>query len=120
MKKLCLLIQQIKVFLQNWYGIIIKSVNLKFKGSCLKQEDKVAFTPKNVVNFFIVYELDSRPEDLDSDFTQKNCLFRGGKLPKNPDLDKHSDSRYGIGCDTRIEFSLPDGSAGKNCHYFWS
>ena len=39
-----------------WYNYKIKQ---KFKGSSLKQEDKAAFTPKNVVNLFIVYELDS-------------------------------------------------------------
>ena len=37
---------------------------LEFKGSCLKQEDKAAYTPKGVINFFIVYELDSWPENL--------------------------------------------------------
>ena len=39
-----------------WYNYKIKQ---KFKGSSLKQEDKAAFTPKNVVNLFIVYELNS-------------------------------------------------------------
>ena len=28
----------------------------KFKGSCLKQ-DKVTFTPRNVVNLFIAYKI---------------------------------------------------------------
>ena len=51
-----------------WYNSRLK---LKYKGSYLKQEDKAAFTPKKVVNFFIVYELDSWPRDLDSDFTLK-------------------------------------------------
>ena len=37
-----------------WYSSRIK---FKFKGSCLKQEHKAALTPKNVVNFFIAYEL---------------------------------------------------------------
>ena len=35
-------------------------MRLKFKGSCLKQEDKVPFTLTNVVNLFIAYELDRR------------------------------------------------------------
>ena len=33
-------------------------IRLKFKGSCLKQEHKAHITPKNMVNLFIVYELD--------------------------------------------------------------
>ena len=50
-------------------------VKLKFKGSCLKQEDKAAFAPTNLVNFFIVSELNARPRDLDSDFALGVCLF---------------------------------------------
>ena len=34
------------------------SIRLNFKVSCFKQEDKAALTVKNVVNLFIVYELD--------------------------------------------------------------
>ena len=33
-------------------------IRLKFTWSCLKQENKAPFTPKNVVNLFIAYELD--------------------------------------------------------------
>ena len=29
----------------------ISRIRLKFKGSCLKQEDKAVFTPNNSVNF---------------------------------------------------------------------
>ena len=44
----------------------------------------------------------------------KDCLFRGVKLGKNGDLDKCVHSVYGIGFNLRSEFSLPDGSVGKN------
>ena len=43
-------------------------IRLKFKGSRLKQEDKTAYTPKHVVNLFIVYELDTWSRDLNTDF----------------------------------------------------
>ena len=49
-------------------------IRLKFKGSCLKQEDTAPFTPNNVVNLFIVYELDSWSSDLDTDFSLVGCL----------------------------------------------
>ena len=98
-----------------WYN---SRINLKFKGSCLKQENKAAFTQKNVVNVFIVYELDSWPRDLGTDFTLGGYLFRGIKLTKNADPDKYSCSGYGIGLDTRIEYSLPDGRVGKNVIVF--
>ena len=63
-------------------------IKLKFKGSCLKQEDQAAFTPKNVVNVFTVYELDSWSRDLNTDFNLEDCLFGGVKLTKNTDPDK--------------------------------
>ena len=79
----------------------------------MKQKNAI-FTPPNRTNFFIAYKLDSWPRDLDSDFTFKSCLFRGMKLSKNADPDKYVYSGYGIGFDTRIDFVLPDVSAGKN------
>ena len=40
-------------------------------------------------------------------------LFGGVQLAKNGDPDKYVSSAYGIGFDSRFEFSLPDGSVGK-------
>ena len=93
MKIFSLLLQQVKVFLQSWYGIIVEK---KFEGSCLKQEDKAAFTPKNVIIFFILHELDSWPRDLNTGFTFGGCLFESVKLTKISDLDKYSCRGYGI------------------------
>ena len=45
------------------------TIRLKFKGMCLKQEDKANFTPNIVVNFFIVYELDTLSRDLNTDYS---------------------------------------------------
>ena len=47
---------------------------VEIRESCLKQE-KITFTPNSVVNLFIVYELDRWSEDLNADFTLKDCLF---------------------------------------------
>ena len=44
-------------------------LRLKFKETCLKQEDKAPLTPKNVVNLFIVFELDIWSRDLNTDLT---------------------------------------------------
>ena len=49
-------------------------MRVEFKVSCLKQE-KVTFTPRNVVIISIVYELDTWPRDLSNDFTLNDCLF---------------------------------------------
>ena len=52
-----------------WYNSRIK---LKFR-SCWKQ-DKSTFTPNNVVNLFVVYELDTWSKDLNTDFTFKKMF----------------------------------------------
>ena len=44
---------------------------LVFKGGRLKQKNAIC-TPPNRINFYIVYELDSWPRDLDSEFTLKS------------------------------------------------
>ena len=49
-------------------------IRVEFKGSCLKQ-DKATFTQNNVVNLFIVYELNRWSQDLNANFTLKDCLF---------------------------------------------
>ena len=94
-----------------WYNYKIK---LKFEGSWLKQQDKAVVTPKNMINFLIVYELDAWWQDLNTDFTLRGRLFGGVKLTKNADPDKYSCSSYGIGFDTGGQYSLPDSSVGKN------
>ena len=48
----------------------------------------------------------------------KDCLFGSVKLTKNTDPDKYKYSGYGIRCDSRLKFSLPDGSMGKNIIIF--
>ena len=47
---------------------------MEFKDSCLKQ-DKVTFTPNIAVNLYFVYESDSCSQDVNADFTLKDCLF---------------------------------------------
>ena len=90
---------------------------LRFEGSCLKQEDKARFTQNNVVNLFIVYELDRWSQELNTDFTLKS-LFGAVKLTKNADPHKYRYNGYGIWFDLPSEFSLPDGSMGKNVIIF--
>ena len=65
-----------------------------------------------MVNFFIVYELDTWQGDLDFQFSLEGCLFGDVKLAKNADPDKYVYSGYGNVFNTRIEDSLPDGSVG--------
>ena len=45
-------------------------------------------------------------------------MFGVVKLIKNADPDKYKYASYGIWFDWRLEFSLPDGSMGKNVVIF--
>ena len=45
-------------------------------------------------------------------------LFESVKLAKNANSDKQLCSGFGIGFNLRLEFSLPDGSVGKNIIIF--
>ena len=103
MKKLNLLLQQIKVFLYNRYG---------FTGSCLKQEF-ATFTPNNIINLFILYELDRWLQDLNAAFSLKHCLSGAIKLNKNADPNEYSYSGYGIRFDSHSLFSIPNFDWGK-------
>ena len=92
-------------------------IRIRFTGSCLKQ-DKVTFNPRNVVNLIIFYALDTWSQDLNANFTLKDCLFGAVKLTKNADPDKYSYSGYDIGFDSRPRFSYPDFDWSKNVVIF--
>ena len=49
-------------------------ITVNFEEICLKQ-DKIYLICGNVVNVFIVYKLDIRSRELDTDFTLKDCLL---------------------------------------------
>ena len=87
----------------------------KFKGSCLKQ-DKITFKHANIVNIYIVYDLESNLNNFDH--TLKNCLFGAVKLTKNNDIDKYKYSGSGTGFDSGETFSFPNGSFGENVIIF--
>ena len=93
-------------------------LRLRFEGSCLKQEDTTPITPNNVVNLFIVYELDTWSQDLNVDFTLKYWLIGSVKITKNADTDKYSHSGYGIEFDSWSLFSIPSFDWGKNIVIF--
>ena len=72
---------------------------------------------KKVIDIlYISYTLAPQLRNLNADFTLNNCLFGSVKLTENADIDKYS--RYNIGFDSRSEFSLPDGSMGRNVIVF--
>ena len=70
-----------------------------------------------MVNLFIVYELHTWSQDLDSDFTLANCLFGEVNITKNADPGKYKYSGYGIGFDSCSLFSCKS-DCGKNVIIF--
>ena len=73
---------------------------------------------KKVIILYISYILSPWLRNLNTDFTLNNYLFRFVLLTKNTDPDKYKYSGYGIGFDSRSEFSFIDGSVGKNVIIF--
>ena len=53
---------------------ITAPVTSEFEVNCLKQ-DKVSFTHRIFVNFFIVYEFDTCLHDLHTDLKLKDCFL---------------------------------------------
>ena len=74
--------------------------------------------PKKVINLYISYTLSPWLRNLKSYFTLKKCSLQSVKLTKNADSDKYKYSGYGIGFDSRSEFSFTDASMGKNVIIF--
>ena len=70
--------------------------------------------PKKVINLYISYAINPQLRNLNKDFILGNCLLRSIKLIKNADVDKYKYGGYGLGFDPCSEFSLPDGSTGKD------
>ena len=56
--------------------------------------------------------------DLNTDSTLNNCVFRSVRLTKYADPDKDKYSGYSKGFDSCSEFSVTDGSVGKNVIIF--
>ena len=84
----------------------------------MKKEDTTSITADNVVNSFIVYQLGTWSQELNADFTIKDCLFESVKIIKNVDTDKYSYSGYGIGFDSGSLFSVQNFDWGKNVVIF--
>ena len=89
---------------------------LTFNGDCLKQ-DKFYYTPDNIINIYIVYDLTSTT-NYNPEFTLENCLFGSVKITKNTDANKYKYSGYRIGFDGKGFFTHPAGSFGNNATIF--
>ena len=89
--------------------------DINFNGHCLIN---IIYIPKKVINVYISDTLNPWLRNLSTDFTLNDSLFGCVKLTKNADPDKYKYSGYGIGFDSSLEFSLTNGSMGKNVIIF--
>ena len=85
--------------------------DINFNGHCLIKKN--ISIRKNVINIHLSYTLNPWLRNLNTDFTLNNSLLGSVKLTKNADLDKCKYSSYGIGFDSRSEFSFTDESMGE-------
>ena len=89
---------------------------MNFNGHCLINNN--FSIDKKIINLYNSYTLSLWIRNLITNFTLGNCLFGSVELTNNADPDKNVYSGYGIGFESRSEFSSPDGSIGKNVIIF--
>ena len=97
----------------------IKPMHVIFKGKgTLVQNDNDIIAGGPIVNIYIVYK--TSPKTIKSNFVFENCLFGAIKIASttNSDTDKWQYCGYDIGCDSKKEFTHPDGGSGKNVIIF--
>ena len=66
-----------------------------------------------MVNLYVVYELNICSQDLNAEFTLKNCLFGNVRVTNNAEPNKYPHIGCGIGFDSHSHISLPN-DFGKN------
>ena len=90
--------------------------DINFNGHCLIKNS--ISIPRKLKNLYISYTLGRQLRNLNTGFTLSNYLFGSVKWTTNADLYKYKCTGYGIGFDSRGEYSLPDSSVGKNVIIF--
>ena len=94
---------------------LVTKIRVKF--SCLKQ-DKITYTHGNIVNIYIVYEINKKDNTVISNPKLENCLFGAVTLTQNADIDKYGYSGYGTGFGRKGNFSFPVSGYGQNVIIF--
>ena len=81
-------------------------MSVKFDGAYFKQIKLIRSDNDNVINVYVVYQLDPISSTINTDYTVQNALFGGAKITKNAtDNSKHKYEDYGICFDEGGEFS---------------
>ena len=98
-------------------SLVYNNARIKLKlGRDLLKQNKITYNHRPIVNIYLVYRLIPGTKTLG--VTLENCLFGAVKLTKNADIDKCKYSGYGIGYDSRGNFTHPNGGYSKNVIIF--
>ena len=94
---------------------LIKPIHVIFNGKgTLVQDKNDIISGGPIINIYIVYK--TSPKTINSDFVFRDCLFGAIKITNttNSDTDKWQYSGYGLGFDSTVNFTHPDGGIGRN------
>ena len=94
-------------------------VALNKKDEYFLQKDSKVITSGSIVNIYIAYKLPLK--SISSNNALKNCLFGATKVTKPDDTtdpDKYIYSGYGLGFDSRGQFTHPLGGMARNIIIF--
>ena len=112
MKKITTSDSSFALTLNNFYPL----PDIKFNGHCLINSNNDPLL--GAVTLYICCTIDRWSSYWKTDFTLGNCFFGSVKLTKDADPDKYKYSSYGMGFDSRSQFSFTDESMGKNVIIF--
>ena len=94
-------------------------MNVSFSRNYFKQNKVVHPNTKNVVNIYIVYNLDQIGYGRNTDFTIQNALFGAMKITEDATISDHNkNAGYGICFDDGSSFSFENIVNGKNVIIF--
>ena len=74
------------------------------QGNYFQQSNVIIRNNHNVINIYVVYELDTITSSRDTTFTIKNALFGAMQITKNTDTSKYDHKEYGICFDKGGQF----------------
>ena len=89
------------------------------KESFFERKKENIIKSRSIVKIYIVYSLSKKT--INSDNVLKNCLFGATKVTKpgdTTDTDKYIYSGYGLGFDSKSQFTHPQGGMARNIIIF--
>ena len=94
-------------------------MSVKVAGACFKQTKLIRPNNNNVINLYVVNQIDPISNFRNTDYTVQNALLEGIKITKNAsDTSKHKYEGYGICFDEGGTFSKGNIVNGRNVLIF--